>query len=42
MATQQTVQGRAIRIPLLPINETTTVYFMVDASGARRGRQTAG
>ncbi|PTQ82747.1 hypothetical protein C8R21_10326 [Nitrosospira multiformis] len=37
-ATQQTVQGRAIRIPPLQIGEKTTVYFLVDASGARRGK----
>jgi hypothetical protein len=38
MATQQTVQGRAIRIPPLEIGKKTTVYFLVDASGARRGK----
>ncbi|SHL39572.1 hypothetical protein SAMN05216428_102260 [Nitrosospira sp. Nsp11] len=37
-ATQQMVQGRAIRIPPLQIGEKTTVYFLVDASGARRGK----
>jgi hypothetical protein len=37
-ATQQVVQGRAIRIPPLEIGQKTTVYFLVDASGARRGK----
>jgi hypothetical protein len=38
MATQQSLQGRAIRLPPLAIGQKTTVYFLVDASGARRGK----
>jgi len=37
-ATQQTLSGRAIRLPRLEIGKTTTVYFQVDASAARRGK----
>jgi len=38
MATQQSVVGRAIRIPALNIGDRVTVYFQVDASRARRGK----
>ncbi len=38
MATQQTLSGRAIRIPPIDIDQKTTVYFQVDASAARRGK----
>jgi hypothetical protein len=38
MATQQTIVGRAIRLPHLRIGEKTTVYFQVEASGARKGK----
>lgn len=38
MATQQTISGRAIRIPSIEVGKTTTVYFQVDASAARRGK----
>jgi hypothetical protein len=37
-ATQQTLVGRAIRLPQLAVGERTTVYFQVDASGARTGK----
>jgi hypothetical protein len=37
-ATQQTISGRAVRIPPIAVGERTTVYFQVDASGARRGK----
>jgi hypothetical protein len=37
-ATQQSLQGRAIRIPPLGIGQKTTLYFQVDASGARQGK----
>jgi hypothetical protein len=37
-ATQQKIQGRAVRIASLKVGEKTTVYFLVDASGARRGK----
>lgn len=36
--TQQTVTGRAVRLPHLAIGERTTVYFQVDASNAHRGK----
>jgi transposase len=37
-ATQQVVVGRAVRIPALAVGEKATVYFQVDARGARRGK----
>jgi len=37
-ATQQTMVGRAVRLPHLVIGERTTVYFQVDAGSARRGK----
>jgi len=38
MATQQTLSGRAIRIAPIAVGKSTTVYFQVDASAARRGK----
>jgi hypothetical protein len=38
LTTQQTLSGRAIRLPPLAVGESTTVYFQVDAAGARRGK----
>ena len=35
---RQTLVGRAIRLPQLAVGEQTTVYFQVDASGARTGK----
>jgi hypothetical protein len=37
-ATQQTLVGRAVRIPPIDVGKTATVYFQVDASAARRGK----
>jgi hypothetical protein len=37
-ATQQTLLGRAIRLPPLDIGQRTTVFFQVDASAAHRGK----
>lgn len=37
-ATQQAVVGRAVVLPDLAVGERTTVYFLVDASAARRGK----
>ncbi len=38
MATQQTMNGRSIVLPQLKVEEKTTVYFLVDASGAKKGK----
>jgi hypothetical protein len=37
-ATQQTINGRAIVLPPLEIQQRATVYFLVDARAARRGK----
>nr|MDP9121128.1 hypothetical protein [Acidobacteriota bacterium] len=37
-ATGQVLVGRAIKLPPLQIGKTTTVYFQVDAGGARCGK----